>query len=341
VQSLRAALVQSHLHEDSTAETTSGTLTLSGLYALDGSGTRHLLTRFAGWAGQSGLTASTTGVNYRIGPGAFGVLRRPLPTDSAPLPVLASPDVARAADASGRLTLSFDGGTLETRVVAVADRFPTVEEGGYVVADEPALAAALNAEQPGTGLPEELWLQPQDASRAGELDAALARPPFDVLVRASRGGLEDELAADPLAHGVLVTLSGAAALALALALAGLLLAVASDLRDERAELYDLEAQGVEPSTLRRELRLRAAILGGAGLVCGLVVGIVLSRSVVDLVLVSANAGAPQPPLVEATRWLAVLAATVVFVLLATLGVLAITRAAFRRQIPSRPIGAPP
>jgi len=278
---------------------------------------------------------------YRLGPGAFGVLRRPLPTDSAPLPVLASPDVAAAADPNGELTLSFDGGTLQAEVAAVADRFPTVDSGGFVVADEPALSAALNAQQASTGTPGELWLQPHNPSRAGELDAALARPPFDVLDRASRTGIEDELAADPLSHGVLVTLGGAAALALVLALAGLLLAVASDLRDERAELYDLEAQGVEPSTLRRELRLRAAILGGAGLLCGLVVGIVLSRSVVDLVLVSANAGAPQPPLVEATRWLTVLGAAVVFVLLATLGVLAITRAAFRRQIPSRPIGAPP
>ncbi len=341
VQSLRAGLVRSHLHEDSTAETTSGTLTLDGLYAVGASGTRHLLTRFAGWQGQNGLTPSSAGVTYRLGPGAFGVLRRSLPTDSAPLPVLASPDVAAAADANGRLTLSFDGGTLQARVAAVADRFPTVDSGGYVVADEPALAAALNAQQPGTGTPGELWLEPHDPARTAELDAALARPPFDVLVRSSRSGIEDGLRADPLSHGVLVTLGGAAALALALALAGLLLAVASDLRDERAELYDLEAQGVEPSTLRRELRLRAAILGGAGLLCGLVVGIVLSRSVVDLVLVSANAGAPQPPLVEATRWLAVAGAAVLFAVLASVGVLAITHVAFRRQIPSRPIGSPP
>jgi hypothetical protein len=249
--------------------------------------------------------------------------------------------VAAAADAGGQLTLSFDGGTLQARVAAVADRFPTIDSGGFVVADEPALAAALNAQAPSTGTPGELWLEPRDPSRAGELDAALARPPFDVLERSTRSGIEDSLRSDPLAHGVLVTLGGAAALALVLALAGLLLAVASDLRDERAELYDLEAQGVEPSTLRRELRLRAAILGGAGLLCGIVVGVVLSRSVVDLVLVSANAGAPQPPLVEATRWAAVLGAVLVFVVLATLGVLAITRAAFRRQVPSRPIGAPP
>ena len=153
VQSLRAALVRSHLHEDSTAETTSGTLTLDGLYAVDGSGTRHLLTRFAGWEGQNGLTPSSAGVTYRIGPGAFGVLRRPLPTDSAPLPVLASPDVAAAADSSGRLTLSFDGGTLEARIVAVADRFPTVDGRWVRRRRQPALSAALTPSSPARGRP--------------------------------------------------------------------------------------------------------------------------------------------------------------------------------------------
>ena len=99
-----------------------------------------------------------------------------------------------------------------------------------------------------------------------------------MLVRSSRGGIEDALAADPAAHGVLGPSPEPRRWR---SCCGRPAAVGGQrLRDERAELYDLEAQGVEPSTLRRELRLRAAILGAAGRSAG-VVGAVLSRSVAD------------------------------------------------------------
>ena len=81
-----------------------------------------------------------------------------------------------------------------------------------------------------------------------------------------------------------------------LAVAGLVLLVLGDARDEREELLDLEAQGAEPGMLRRQLRVRAAILAGAGLVFALAVGAVLAALVVDLVAVTANAGTPVPPL---------------------------------------------
>ena len=68
------------------------------------------------------------------------------------------------------------------------------------------------------------------------------------------------LRADPLARGALFTLAGTAAVALLLALLGLLLAVVGDVRDERGELFDLEAQGAAPSTVRAHLRLRALLV---------------------------------------------------------------------------------
>jgi len=64
-----------------------------------------------------------------------------------------------------------------------------------------------------------------------------------------------------------LTLAAAALVALALAAVGLWVAVASELRDERAELFDLEAQGVGPNTLRAQFRARAAalvVVGAAG-----------------------------------------------------------------------------
>ena len=86
------------------------------------------------------------------------------------------------------------------------------------------------------------------------------------------------LRADPLARGALATLAATAALALALALVGLLLGVAGDRRDERGELFDLEAQGAAPATLRRHLRLRALLVAVFGLAGGIATGAILARA---------------------------------------------------------------
>ena len=63
---------------------------------------------------------------------------------------------------------------------------------------------------------------------------------------------------DPLARGTLLALGATALVALVLASLGLALAVRSDLRDDRGEHYDLEAQGSSPAFLRRVVRTRAA-----------------------------------------------------------------------------------
>ncbi len=78
------------------------------------------------------------------------------------------------------------------------------------------------------------------------------------------------LRADPLARGALLTLAGTASVALLLALLGLVLSVVSDVRDDRGELFDLEAQGAAPATIRAHLRLRALLVATFGIAGGLV-----------------------------------------------------------------------
>ena len=73
-------------------------------------------------------------------------------------------------------------------------------------------------------------------------------------------------------------------------------------RDERGELFDLEAQGATPAMLRQHLRLRALIVVVLGLVFGAATGAVLSALVVSLVKVTANATEAQPPLVLSVDW---------------------------------------
>src|SRR5262249_56052578 len=96
--------------------------------------------------------------------------------------------------------------------------------------------------------------------------------------------VEASLRDDPLARAVLWTLAGLALVGFALALAGLAVAVTTDVRDERGELFDLEAQGARPSALRRHVRLRAGGLPALRLTRGIPLPPVLSVLVLSAAL---------------------------------------------------------
>src|SRR5439155_19199361 len=93
-----------------------------------------------------------------------------------------------------------------------------------------------------------------------------------------------------------LTRAAPAAVALSLAPLGLLLPVAGDTRADRGDLFDLEAQGASPATIRAHLRLRAALVGAFGIVGGLALGAVLTSLVISLVSVTASASLAEPPL---------------------------------------------
>src|SRR5207245_2812361 len=204
-------------------------------------------------------------------------------TDGTPLLVLATRAVADAAGADHVLPLSIEGEQVAARIVGVVDRFPSIV-GDAVVADLTTAQTVLNTRSPGLGTTDELW--------AGRLPSP---PPTEVTVQ-SRADVLASLRADPLARGALATLAGTALVALALALVGLLLGVVGDLRDERGELFDLEAQGASPGTIRTHLRLRALLVAAFGLLGGIAAGAILSALVLSLVTLTASAARPEPPL---------------------------------------------
>ena len=122
-----------------------------------------------------------------------------------------------------------------------------------MIADEGALSTALDARLPGRGDPLEVWISTPSGAQQRVADG-LARPPFAALQVASRRGLAARLAADPLARAIEIALMVSALAALVLAAAGFLVALVSDLRDERGDLFDLEAQGVGPAVLADSFR---------------------------------------------------------------------------------------
>jgi hypothetical protein len=246
------------------------------------------------------------------------------PSDEQPLSVIASPDVAAAAGPGGDLALRIAGEQVVARVSAVAERFPGAGED-FVVADRTLLGTALTTARPGIAVANEIWLGAPPGEAREQLARALSRSPYDVLAVESRAELERSLRDDPLARGTLLTLLAAALVALGLALVGILLGVVSDVRDERGDLDDLEAQGARPTLLRRVVRLRSLVVVSVGLLGGLATAALLGLLVVDLVTVTADARATELPLRASIAWPVLAAAVVAGVLAAATLVTAASR----------------
>ena len=313
----------------------SGVLSLGRIRAV-GPGVNTTLPGYASWLGVDGAkplgtTDGVARVRYVITPALSTRFRSREPSDEGPIPVVVSPNLAAAAGPGGILPVTIVDQQFLARVVGVADRFPTLT-GSFVVADEQWLTGVLNGAVPGSGQIVEVWV---DGGRdPGRVDAALTKAPFSELQLQTASGAVEALQADPLSHGTLATLAAAAIVALALALGGLLLAVVSDLRDERGELHELEAQGASPADLRRLLRLRALVVAAIGLAGGLATGAVLSTLVVGVVRLTAGADTPVPPLRLDLDWTLLAAAFAVYVLAAAALVGLVTWAAFRAPVAS-------
>jgi len=299
------------------------------------------LTRWQGWRLSTGGDVLAHGEGTRVryafqDTGRNLVLRQPQPTDDAAMPVVVSPEIARAAGGvGGTTTLDFQDTQIEARVVGVASRLPSVpaETGPFVLADEAWLSTAIDANAPGEGTPREIWIAaPGDAGRAA---AALSRPPFASLDVASRAAEEHRLASDPLARATAIALGAAGLLALLLAVLGFWVGVVSELHDEKSDFFDLEAQGLAPAAMRRQLRLRGAVLLAVGLAGGLGLAALLSRLVVSLIRVSATTGVPEPPLRLDPAWLAGGLGVVALVAAALLVAEGASLASFRGARPER------
>jgi hypothetical protein len=300
------------------------------------------VTGWGGWITRGTARPATgpgAGLRYALDGSVNGFFRPRQPTDGKAVPVVASPGLASLAGRDGILHMTVEGSDpLTVRVAAVAHRFPTAG-GAFVVADEGDLATTLNADDPGTATPAEVWLAVPAARRAG-VDAALRKPPFSALEVRSREDVQSRLASEPLARGLLDVLAMSALLALVLGVAGLVLVCAADLGDERDHLVDLEAMGVGPPALRRHLVLRAAALVVTGIAGGLVLGAILERLVIDLVSLGAGAATAEPPLRSVQDWATVALGLVAFAVCGLLLVWAFARTAFRAAVPGRIGGGP-
>ena len=273
---------------------------------------------FRHWRATGGVSGTPKRLGYVLTPDRTGTFRPLQPTDGHALAVLATPHVAAAAGPHGIIPLQVEGELVAARIVGIVQRFPSID-GDAVIADRTAAATMLDTRSPGLGTTDEIWTS--IAPRGSQLAVA------------ARTLTLARLEADPLARGALLTLAGTAAVALLLALIGLLLSVVADVRDDRGELFDLEAQGASPSMIRAQLRLRALLVAVFGVLGGLGLGAILSTLVISLVSVTAGSAEPQPPLRLSLDLRLLAAATAGYVVVATLLVVAAT--SLRGAAPAR------
>jgi hypothetical protein len=281
------------------------TVRLGALRVLASGGQLAQTVPLASWRGvgaASKLGANGTGglaVRFAVR-GVPGIVRPVQPSDSRPVPVLVDPQTAVIAGRAGSLAVSVDGQPVGVRVVGTLKRFPTLASNasGFVIADQATLSSALDAQLPGQGRPDELWLT---VSRPGALRSALRSGPLAALNGSFRADIERQLGAEPVARGVLGVLIAAAALAAALAAIGLLIALLGSAREETVE-RDLVAQGVGPRGLRRELRTRMLLAAVLGTVVGVVLAAILTTLAVGGVRSAGIVTAPRPALVTVTPW---------------------------------------
>jgi hypothetical protein len=310
-ESVALAATNGHQEAENPAPDTqlSAPLTVGPVVAEDAHRRRVLEQPIRSWVGvgaaSSGPTrrADAAGLVFQT-TGFPGVVRPIQPSDHRALPVLADPGAAAAAGPGGRIALTVDDLPVEARIVGVLRRFPTVGPGsaGFILADQQGLSDALDAQLPGQGRVDEIWIS---SSRLRRLKRALGQGALRQLNPTFRTEVARGLDGQPLASGILGTLLAAGVLAAALAVVGMLLVVSGPFRDRRIEV-DLEAQGMGPSGQRRELRLRLAFAAVLGIWPGLGIAVLLDRLATSTVGV-AETGTPYPSLVTVVPWLTLFA----------------------------------
>ncbi|WP_415950422.1 FtsX-like permease family protein [Streptomyces sp. KLOTTS4A1] len=207
----------------------------------------------------------------------------------------------RFLDASGahrgdEIDLPLAREPLRVRIAKVVPELPTsFGSGGAVLVDLRAVNSSLAQEHLAELPPNEWWLT-TDPAQAGQVAAALrARPDLDpeqVLVRPEAA---EQLRDDPLGAGPQSALLAVAAVAAALAAVGFAVSAAGSLRERAAEFSVLRALGTPQRELARLVTAEQGVLIGVSLMAGLALGAVLTRAVLPLIVLTADAGKPVPP----------------------------------------------
>lgn len=299
----------------------SGTVAISDLgETMPGEAQPRVLARFSDTSGQSGWFATRPESGLSLGDlaadptflrdgrpvtllnvdGRAGdVVIRPVP-QGVPLPALApSATIARLGIGLG-LPFIFTIGSAKVAVVivAAADHVPTLYPEApqdFLVVDQLPLLAELSHQGEPHAWPNEVWARTTGAASPAEA-AALRRVPGVTSVQ-DRRQLQAAALADPLGLGLEADLLAGFGAALALAVAAFGLHFLIAVTGRRSEYAILDANGLEPATVRRSLAIEQASLLGFSLVVGTVLGLVLASVVLPSLHLDTSLEETVPPTV--------------------------------------------
>jgi hypothetical protein len=312
-----------------------GALTLGQPSVSTREGTRQVPVDYRRWVaatesspGLSGVR-ETLSIRYLLSRERVFRLRPRQPTDGRPIPVVACDSLADRVGTGGVLPISVGPAVFQAEIVARAALIPSLR-CPFVVGDLGALETAVTASSPGAAVADEAWIA-GPPGLASSLERAGAIP----VTVSSRRAVEAELRNDPLARGTVAVLAAGSLVALLVAVLALLLVVSVELRDEAGDFLDLESQGLEPASLRRQLLLRTGSLAAFGILGGLLAGALLMMVVTDLVAVGAGRATPVPPLRPYVAWPELALGLLGFAAALGVALTAATRRAFAGPIPSR------
>ncbi|MFJ5266194.1 FtsX-like permease family protein [Streptomyces sp. NPDC088387] len=249
------------------------------------------------------------------------------------LPPLTAVATDRYLDSTGARTgqsvdLTLGGETLPVKIVRSLPVLPTTPEdsdGGAILLDLRAVNQILHVRYGSAVLPTEWWLGTSAPGAAA--DALRTRPELDPEQVIVRDEIAAELRDDPFGAGPEAAFTAAAGVAAALAAVGFAVSAAGSLRERDAEFAVLRALGAPRRRLARTIAAEQGVLVGLALLVGAVLGVVLTRTVIPLIVLTSRATRPVPEvLVELPpAGVAVLLAAVAVTPLVVTGALALRR----------------
>lgn len=241
-------------------------------------------------------------------------------TDAGPVPALASESyLARTGVSVGEIVdLGSLGERREFEIVGSVSAFPTLDPAGpFLIVDLAALAAA--DELAGSTLaPDEWWLSVREGSGAAVADA-LRGEPYSAEAVLANDELHRQLAADPIALGVIGALALGALAAVIFAAIGFMVSATVSTRERLGEFALLQAIGLSHRQLSVWLWIENTFLLTIGLVAGTGLGLLLAWVVLPFVALTQEARVAVPPVEVVFPWgiYGVLYAVAVGVLLVT------------------------
>ncbi|MFG2305147.1 FtsX-like permease family protein [Actinacidiphila glaucinigra] len=222
------------------------------------------------------------------------------PDAPATLPAIATDTYLRAVGAKpgDSVRVQLAGVSVPVRVTTAVRALPTAvpktdgTDGGALLLDLRSVNAYLSTAGQGSLVPGEWWLAAEPGASARVASALRARG--DITSLLVRDEQRTELQRDPLGAGPLSALPAAVVTAVVLAALGYIVAAAGALRDRSQEFAMLRALGTPRRWLARVIVAEQGLVILVAVGVGALLGGLLTRLVVPLIILTADAESPVP-----------------------------------------------